>query len=145
MITQLKPLFILLLMSFGVSLNAQSNKTAYHPKFSSINQFAQEAYAEDASVLVLENDYKLKFYKDLFENRLRIVQLDQEPANYDYLSSVPAYNQDAMQPKEQFNPSKFNPLNYKLNYFSKGEKLYYRVYETNYYIVIKKFDPTKIK
>lgn len=149
MITQLKPLLFTVLVLICLNLSAQEQddfkERYYQPDFENLDQFAKEVYGQKANALVLQNDYKLKFYKDLFTNRLKIVKLEQDPNIYEYLTEVPVYNKELIQPNGQFEPTKFNPLNYKLNYFNKDDKVFYRAYNTNYYIVIEKFNPTKIQ
>lgn len=141
-------LFILIPMLCVVfSINAQSkteikidypkNVTAELTKKE--KSFIKEVYKSSAKAIVFDDNQFLKDIKHLLRNRVVIYE-DNNPKTQKkakLLSEIELFNtyNKNLQRDKTFNPSTFNPLKYKLDFFAKGTYVY-RVDDTNYFIQI---------
>lgn len=132
-------LFGVFVMIFSEGLEAQNIvDSIYKVDISNFDEYGKAAFGEDNFVALDQSGRK--FYKDIFVNRLTIAKLDEKPSDYNSLENAPVYNEELVQ-KKNFDPKKFNPFNYKINYFDKVNTVYYEVYDTGYYIIIEKWQP----
>jgi len=130
-------LFIVLLSSLSYGQEFQKNN--YSDLF--IENCIREVFQDKANELVFnESSRRLNAIQDLFKNRLEIVlyKQDYEGKKVIKLSSIglsTRYN-NQLKRDENFNPSTFNPLKYKLDIFPNNTVLY-RVDNADYIIIIK--------
>lgn len=118
------------------SLTAQNPVgTQYKPNLDNFEKLAKEALGEEYFEAM--NEQWKETYKDLFQNRLVISKLSEQPQTYNSLEDFPVYNKNIIH-EENFNPEKFNPFNYKLDYFNTEEDVYYKIYNTEYFLLIKR-------
>ncbi len=131
--------FSLMLMFSWHSEAQETVGTVYKPDISKFNEYAKAALgierAENAS------DHNANFYKAIFLSRVSIAKLNKTPSHYTLMLQVPAYNESLRQ-QDNFNPENFNPFNFKLNYFNSEKTLYYKAYESGYYIIVKPLQPS---
>lgn len=101
--------------------------------------FIKDVYKSKAKAVVFDDNQFLKDIKHLLRNRV-IIYEDANPKTQKkckLLSEIElfdTYNKN-LKREESFNPSNFNPLKYKLDFFAKGTYVY-RVDNTNYFIQI---------
>lgn len=98
-----------------------------------------EVYQSKANELVYQNSDFLKDLKHLLRNRITIYK-DTNPKTQKFtklLSEVPLFNDynSSLTRDANFNINNFNPLKYKLNFFSKGTYVY-RIDNTDYFIQV---------
>ena len=99
----------------------------------------EEVYKSKSKTLIYDNDEQLKAIKHLLRNRILIYE-ESNPKfqkKTKLLSQVPLnseYNPNIKRDTE-YNKSSFNPLKYKLDFFSNGTYLY-RIDGTNYFIQV---------
>lgn len=133
--------FLILLTTFGArSQDQEFNNEVYRPDISKINTYAKEAYGKEKADGM--NEMNKADFRDMFQNRLIITKLDNEPDDYTLLKNILAYNENLKQ-KKDFDPKTFNPLNYNMSYWNRENKEYYKVGNTGYYIILKKYNPAK--
>ncbi|WP_439152035.1 hypothetical protein [Winogradskyella sp.] len=98
-----------------------------------------EVYQSNANELVYQNANFLKDIKHLLRNRITIYK-DTNPKTQKHsklLSEVPLFNEynSDLQRDSTFDFNSFNPLKYKLDFFTKGTYVY-RIDNTDYFIQI---------
>lgn len=101
-------------------------------------QFINEAYGDRADELVYKNEDFLKSLKHLLRNRISIVKLapNSKGKKGQLLSKVPMANDFVIQEETKFSTLEaFNPLKYKMEFFSKGTYMYV-IDNTDYVIQI---------
>ncbi len=100
----------------------------------------KEVYAEYSNQYVLDKPQRLKDIKNILRNRviIRQIQNRNDVKNVIELSDVALFNDFNSELKRDitFNPDTFNPLKYKLNFYSRSGYMYH-VDGTNYYIILK--------
>ena len=99
-----------------------------------------EVYQGQLEKYILSNPSRLKNMKHLLRNRIQVIQMDGSTNSDKYinLSNVELldhYNENLLRDKV-FNKNNFNPLKYNLPFFKIGGSMY-KIYDTNYYLVIK--------
>ena len=96
-----------------------------------------DVYGESLKENVLDNPHRLKSIKNIIRNRVEIISISNYTKDYKLLSQVPLCNKyNGSLKREIFNTSKFNPLKYIFDFYSKHTQVI-RVDNTNNYIVIK--------
>lgn len=103
-----------------------------------VNAKIQEVFGDKTQELVANDSERLKFYNDIIENRVTIVESSlNDNEKYPKLSSVDLLNKyNASLTRDLvFDPQNFNPLKYGF-IFSSKTPVVYRVDNTNYLIVI---------
>lgn len=129
MFMPMKPLlFILVLSCSSLKIHSQS-----------IDPRIQEVYGAKAQEFANQNPDWLRSMNDFIQNRVKIIQIMQDPVNEKYpklsgLKLINKYNA-ALQRDDAFDPAHFNPLKYDF-VFSAKTKQVYRVDQTDYVIVI---------
>lgn len=119
------------LIKYGDNINA--------PLTSKEKAQIDEAYGDKADEYIYSNGQNLKLMKQLLRNRIKISQTDNP--NFlkkgKFLSEVPLFDyfNKTIKREAVFNLETFNPLCYRLDFFSKGN-YFYRIDNTNYYIEI---------
>ena len=101
-------------------------------------QFIDAVFGDKANKLVYNNSNFLKSLKHLLRNRISIIKVNSnsKAKKGKLLSQVPFSNDFINQEKENFTTiEKFNPLKYKMNFFSKGTYMYV-IDNTDYVIQI---------
>ncbi|WP_452219602.1 hypothetical protein [Lacinutrix salivirga] len=144
---------VILALSFfccTISVNAQSDwKEKHDVSFVSANnlsskfskkekQFIEEVYGKEAKTLVYNDADFSKSLKHLLRNRIEFIDASKNPKlkKGKLLSQVELSEDYTTQKKDySFNLETFNPLKYKLDFFSKGTYLYI-IDNTNYVIQI---------
>jgi len=129
-------IIVVLCMSFSFKAQAQEIiGDGFRPDVNKIEDYFEKAFeGRDHNGL---GEGGRAFYGDVFENRLVIGKLEEDPDSYTNLSEMPAYN-EALRSRDRSNPKNFNPFNYKLDYFNEKEDVFYKVYDTEYFVFIKK-------
>ena len=99
----------------------------------------KEVYGEYTNEMVLNDPDLLKALNDLLQNRVKIINATLEPdEKFEKLSQIDLLNKynPNLTRDLVFDPSNFNVLKYKLNFFSNTLSFVYRIDNTNYLIVI---------
>lgn len=143
-------IFALSFMFSSFNLSAQSDWISNHDvsyatsnnlssKFTKKEkQFINEVYGDQAKKLVYNNADFSKSLKHLLRNRIELIDVSTNPKlkKGKLLSQVKLSNDYTAQEKDKFfNLETFNPLKYKLDFFSKGTYLYI-IDNSNYVIQI---------
>ncbi len=122
--------------SIFVVMLASSTLFAQKRDLTLSQKYTQEVYrgTEYAS------EKHIAFNQSLID-RVQIIEIKDEPTfPYTLLSKVPLmdkYNYLIRDDKSNFDKNHFNPLKYDFNYYSKDNRIvYYRVDETQFYILI---------
>lgn len=124
-----------LFLAFSFTISAQEFKgEQFNPDASKLEAFVKEVY--NAEHFAQMDSEEIAFLKNTFQNRFIITKLESTPSNFVELEDI-AYNNDLAE-AENFNPENLNPFNYKVDFYNKKQDLYYKVYDTGYYVVIKK-------
>src|SRR5690625_21520 len=124
-----------LFLAFSFSINAQEFKgEQFSPDASKVEVFIKEvSNAEQFDRMEAE---EIAFLKNAFQNRVIITKLENTPSNFVELEDI-AYNNELAE-ADHFNPEDLNPFYYKVDFYNKKQDLYYKVYDTGYYMLIKK-------
>ena len=99
----------------------------------------KEVYGDRAENDILSHSQRLKDVKNILRNRVEIVDAgDKDMSSFTKLSQVELFNDFTpnLSRDLNFNPSDFNPLKYKFDFYSRNSAIY-SVDNTIYYIVIK--------
>lgn len=127
-----KLVLLLLSLSIPIISTAQVQKTAVDARI-------VEVYADQLEKLVLTDPQNLKDLNDILNKRYEIIELKYEmDEKYLNLSNIPLfnkYNSNLTRDTYPFDTNTFNILKYDLNFFEPYDMVY-RIYQTNYAIVI---------
>ena len=146
-------LFLIVFLSLNSNvIFAQSNKSFsvcevslinpnLTPHFSNLEwSMLQSVYGKHLQAHLQRNPSQEIFLKDIFRNRVVVKKInnprDQKPCPL--LSEVPLFNYFVRELKRDnvFEPNTFNPLKYKLPFYSSKTNIF-RVDGTNYFIFVK--------
>jgi|GEM_PF-6229626 len=120
---------------FSLSGTAQEMKgEQIKLKASDLENLAQQVYGQDALEQI--GPANQTFFENIIKNRITISKLDQNPSHYINLEEL-AYNNELVD-QENFDPKDFNPFNYKLDYYNQKQDSYYKMYDTDYFVILKK-------
>lgn len=96
-----------------------------------------EVYGESLKENILDSPQRLKSIKNILRNRVEVLSISNYSKDYKLLSQVPLFDKyNASLKREIFNSSKFNPLKYSFDFYTKQTQVF-RVDNTDYYVVIK--------
>lgn len=124
-----------LFLAFSFTISAQEFKgEQFNPDASKVEAFVKEVYSADH--LDQMEAEEISFLKNAFQSRVIITKLESTPSFFVELENI-AYNNDLAE-VSNFNPENLNPFNYKVDFYNTNQDLYYRVYDTGYYMLIKK-------
>lgn len=106
-----------------------------------IKELAQikEVYGKNAEADILSRPQRVKDIKNILRNRVEIFDAgDKDLSSLPKLSKVELFNEyeNGISRDFNFNPTNFNPLKYKFNFYSRNSSTYH-VDGTGYYIIIK--------
>lgn len=104
-----------------------------------INPKIKEVYGDKTQELFGNDPDRLKIYNDLINNRITIIESPisgkEKCQKLSQMELMNRYNPSLVRDLV-FDPTTFNPLKYKLNFFSSTSTNVYRVDNTNYIIII---------
>lgn len=99
-----------------------------------------EVYGQFAQKEIYSRENRVVFMKQLLRERLEIKKVTAHPKQQTMakLSEVPLFDvfNNKLKRDRRFNPKNFNPLKYRLNFYSKSFQTYH-VDGKDYYIIIK--------
>ena len=99
-----------------------------------------EVYGQFAHKEIYSRDYRVAFLKQLLRDRIEIKKVTSHPKQQAItkLSEVTLFDtfNKKLKRDRRFNPKNFNPLKYRLNFYSKSFQTYHAD-GTDYYIIIK--------
>lgn len=129
------PHLLILLLFIFLTTSVAAQKISIDT--SKVNKFVSEVYMGVEADLGYDKPENIQRFKNIIE-RFEIVISHDDPDVFNYLSEIPVinlYNKN-LSIDEPFNPHNFNPLKYKFNTTSIDDKVYYRVDNTDYIIII---------
>jgi len=145
----IRRILLLLFVCLGLSLYGQSQKqplplAKYGDNLSSSlsskeRAFIDEVYGEYANEFIYNKPHRVKAFKQILRNRVRIgLYKNKDLSSLKRLSQVPLINSinHSLQRDFTFDADNFNPLKYAFNFFSKNRAESYRVDNTQYLITI---------